>query len=1219
MSLPIGARARRWLLGAALAVLAVLLAVWGLLPGWVRTTAQEQLGAALGRPVSIEAVRINPLTLTVEVDQLQVAGANPQAPPVFAFDHLKVSADLRSIWRWAPVVDSAELHGPRLRVARLGEGHYDIDDLLARLRPAPDTPADTPPPRFALYNLSVRDGQISFDDRPVARVHEVRAVQVGLPFLSNLDEAVDIKVEPRLAFELNGTPFDTGTSATPFAAERAGELNLKTGRVDLAHWLPYLPAGLPARPLTGQVWAELKVQFSAPAGGTPRVVLSGRTGADSIKLVDASGGSLLDWERLVVPLVDVQPLQHQLALGEVDLQSPRVWARRDARGALNWIQALGGGGPVAGPTAAAAAATGPAWRVSATRLTVQGGHVQWRDEAVRPAAQIEARDLRVQIDAGRWPLPEAAQPVRLSASANWGAPTGASAASAPGWQVGGELSAAGGQARLQAQGWPLAMAAPYLSPWLKPRIDGQLGFDAKASWAGTPGGILPRLSVAALTLDDLRVAEPGPATRGASMAWRQLSLASLDVDPVERRAVIGPLRLDQPRIAARRDAGGGIDLAQWLTLPNRPDSPAAPRADEPVWRLQLQDASVEGGQLRWRDEAVAGGEPVALELSRLRIGLRDLQWPAVPRARAKLQGQVQIGSAGAEKPGAAGQLSWQGELGLLPLSWRGTVRADRFPVHAVAAYAGEALPVTVTRAEAGWAGDVAVQLGADGVPGVTLKGDARLTDLRLHARQATERTPGDELVSWQALELKGVQVTTAAGQKPRVEVADSRLSDFYAKLMVDEGGRFNLTDLNPPAGAASAAEVAAPAASAVAATGGSAIDLIVGGVQLQNGRVDFSDRFIRPNYNAALSDLNGRLGAFRTGTRDMAALELRGRVAGTALLDIRGALNPTADPLALDIQARATDLELAPLSPYAGKYAGYAIERGKLSMDVSYRIDADGKLDAKNQIVLNQLTFGDRIESPEATKLPVLLAVALLKDRNGVIDLDLPIGGSINDPQFSVGGLIVKVILNLLGKVLTAPFALLSGGGSEDLSLVEFGPGTAQMEASADPVIDKVAKALADRPALQMTVTGAADPQSERDAVQTAWLEQRLTAERRRDAIRAGAATDAPLSPLGGDERARLIRRLYADTKLLNKPTNLVGLAKDIPVAEMEALLKASHLVNADTARELALQRGLAVRDALIAKGLPSERLFLAAPKLRAAGENDALWTPRVQLSLGTK
>jgi hypothetical protein len=299
-------------------------------------------------------------------------------------------------------------------------------------------------------------------------------------------------------------------------------------------------------------------------------------------------------------------------------------------------------------------------------------------------------------------------------------------------------------------------------------------------------------------------------------------------------------------------------------------------------------------------------------------------------------------------------------------------------------------------------------------------------------------------------------------------------------------------------------------------------------------------------------------------------------------------------------------------------------------MDVAYKIDPDGKLEARNQVILNQLTFGDKIESKDATKLPVLLAVALLKDRNGVIDINLPVSGSVNDPKFSVGGIIIKVILNLLVKALTSPFALLSGGGSDDLSVVEFQPGTAFVTASGSSAIDKVAKALTERPALKMTVTGASDPVGERDAFQHAAIEARLLAEARRENLRAGvpaaaasaasgASATAPAA-LPAEEHERLLKQLYKSTDIPNKPRNAIGFAKDIPPAEMEALLKTRTPVSDDAMRELALQRGLAVRDALIAKGLPSERLFLAAPKLRAAAEETAAaaWTPRVQLSLSS-
>jgi hypothetical protein len=575
-------------------------------------------------------------------------------------------------------------------------------------------------------------------------------------------------------------------------------------------------------------------------------------------------------------------------------------------------------------------------------------------------------------------------------------------------------------------------------------------------------------------------------------------------------------------------------------------------------------------------------------------------------------------------------------------------------VQLVAPYFADQVQLSLLSAEAGYKGDVSVRQLAAGLD-VSAAGDVLLGGVHIatlpeaSAPASTDNT--DELLSWQSFALKGLKFTMKPKARPQLEIAEAALSDFYSRLVVTEQGRFNLQDVTgAPATAASGPEGAASAASAgstattasavsapvvAAASAASApaaadaaplpIDIKVGVTRLINGRVDFSDHFVRPNYSAALTELNGQIGAFSSGSRDMAAIELKGRAAGTALLDISGQVNPTAKPLALDIRARATDLELAPLSPYAGKYAGYAIERGKLSMDVAYKIDADGKLDARNQVVLNQLTFGDKIESKDATKLPVLLAVALLKDRNGVIDINLPVSGSVNDPKFSVGGIIIKVIVNLLVKALTAPFALLSGGGSDDLSVVEFQPGTATITSIGSGAIDKVAKALAERPALKMTVTGASDPVSERDAFQRAAIETRLLAGQRREALLTGASSNATSAggaasappALSPEERTRRLTQLYKDTDIPNKPRNAIGFAKDIPVPEMEALLKTRMPVSDDAMRELALQRGLAVRDALIAKGLPSERLFLAAPKLRTAAEDaGASWTPRVQLAL---
>jgi hypothetical protein len=501
----------------------------------------------------------------------------------------------------------------------------------------------------------------------------------------------------------------------------------------------------------------------------------------------------------------------------------------------------------------------------------------------------------------------------------------------------------------------------------------------------------------------------------------------------------------------------------------------------------------------------------------------------------------------------------------------------------------------------------------------------------------------------------------------RVDVRETVLSDFYARVILSEEGRLNLQDLvKTQPGAAAPAAPAQPAASSLesdskkiaskdpsttgsgqndsktgatspapvaAAPAGPAPVINVGPINLVNGRVYFSDRFIKPNYSADLSQLNGKLSAFAsvspTGTPQLADLELRGRVGATASLDILGKLNPLAQPLALDIQGKVRDLELAPLTPYSVKYTGHGIERGKLSMDVSYRVQPDGQLTASNNIVLNQLSFGEKVEGSTAS-LPVKLAVALLADRNGVIDINLPISGSLNDPQFSLGSVILKVIVNLITKAITAPFTLLAsafgGSGGEELGTVPFAPGSAALSAQATAGLDRVAKVLADRPVLIMTVTGMARLDVEREGYKRERLQALVVAEQRR--AQGGGTATVTVSPAQYPELLKAVYR-RAD---ITKPRNLVGLAKDIPVPEMEALLLADIPVTEESMRELALQRGVAVRDYLATRQLPLERLFLGAPKTTAdkapstagaaasaSGPTEAAWTPRAELALTIK
>jgi hypothetical protein len=249
----------------------------------------------------------------------------------------------------------------------------------------------------------------------------------------------------------------------------------------------------------------------------------------------------------------------------------------------------------------------------------------------------------------------------------------------------------------------------------------------------------------------------------------------------------------------------------------------------------------------------------------------------------------------------------------------------------------------------------------------------------------------------------------------------------------------------------------------------------------------------------------------------------------------------------------------------------------------------------------------------------VLLAVALLKDRNGVIDVELPISGSLDDPQFSMGGLIVRVIINLITKVVTAPFALLGAlaGGSEQLAYVEFAPGRSALPAAGETKLRTLAKALGDRPALKLDVTGRAIPDVDREGLKRAQLDLAIHRQKQK----AGGQGAAPAAPddvsVDAAEYPRLLTAVYGDAKLPDKPKNALGFAKEIPAAEMEALLLASYPVDDEALRALANQRAQVVKSWLADQGgVASERMFLVASKLDATGVKDSGAPTRVDFAL---
>ncbi|EKE17081.1 MAG: hypothetical protein ACD_10C00630G0001, partial [uncultured bacterium] len=321
--------------------------------------------------------------------------------------------------------------------------------------------------------------------------------------------------------------------------------------------------------------------------------------------------------------------------------------------------------------------------------------------------------------------------------------------------------------------------------------------------------------------------------------------------------------------------------------------------------------------------------------------------------------------------------------------------------------------------------------------------------------------------------------------------------------------------------------------------------------------------------------------------------------ANTAPVQIIGQLNPLAAKPFLDIKADVTGVDLIGFSPYSGKYAGYNIEKGKLSLNLAYKLE-NNQLTAENRLFVDQFTFGDKVESPDATSLPVNLAISLLKNNRGEIDLDLPISGSLDDPQFSIGGLIFRMIGNLFVKAVTSPFALLGSmfGGGEGLSYVEFAPGRAAINETAGKKLEVLAKALIERPALKLEIIGRVDPEIDKEGLKRVAIERTLKAEKLKDMLKNGGEGESlERIEIAADEYKTYLMRAYKESKF-PKPRNMVGFLKTLPVNEMEKLMLSNASATGDDLSQLAKQRAENVQAWLIESGkVPVQRLFLVPPK----------------------
>lgn len=722
--------------------------------------------------------------------------------------------------------------------------------------------------------------------------------------------------------------------------------------------------------------------------------------------------------------------------------------------------------------------------------------------------------------------------------------------------------------------------------------------------------------------------------------WQALTVKLADSEPLLNRWAVDLVRWDQPVVWLERQRDGQLALVEAFQPKAKTGEAgqtkaeakpaAAPKSTPP--QFKLTQFEIHDGRVHWIDgmvparEAPRAQDLTDIELNVAGLGMTQGQFTSKPvpvklTARHNDHGELNV-EGQLTLPQAEQALNAQLALGLHGIE-----------LTSVQPYVADQLNVALTRGELFCDGKLDLSLPTGKTPSMHFNGDASVRGLR-----SVDKTGGDDFLRWKALAFKNIQVSFQDRPKAHpldLGVGEIALEDFFARVIVKSSGRINLQDMvKSAAGDAAAKQEAALAAqgddkpaakappavttAATAPAPGPSPRIAIGRIVMKGGRVDFSDNFIKPNYAANLTDLNGTVSALASDKSQPADLSLRGRIDHDSPLSISGKVNPLAPKLYLQLAARATDIELTRLTPYAAKYAGYPITKGKLSVDLKYLID-NGKLDAQNQVYVNQLTFGGHVDSPDATKLPILFAIGLLTNSKGEMDVNLPISGTLNDPDFSVGGLVWRVVVNLVEKAVTAPFSLLAsaiGGDADELGFVTFAPGSTDLSPEGKTKLDNLVKILLDRPALKLEVSGRVDPTTEQEGAKRAYVASRIKAQKVADLVKQGLAANSEQITVTAAEYPKYLERAYL-AEPFDKPTNALGLVKALPAAEMDKLLMQHALVDEMWFKSIADARALAVKKYLDEQGkVPVERLFLVASRLSADGIKDKGAPQRVDFTL---
>ncbi|HJT22057.1 MAG TPA: DUF748 domain-containing protein [Nitrospira sp.] len=694
----------------------------------------------------------------------------------------------------------------------------------------------------------------------------------------------------------------------------------------------------------------------------------------------------------------------------------------------------------------------------------------------------------------------------------------------------------------------------------------------------------PRVTIAdaSVKLQNVAVTEQGFLDPVISLPLS--SVEDIQADMTERTVTISAFKMVDAVWNAWLNQDGTVNY-QTLFAPVEPpvqssttSQPAPQSSDaskEKPWTVLIKQVALDNHAVHFEDRTL--NTPARTDITNLTVRTKDVPIP--------IHGTVPL-AVGMMLNGS-GQVRIDGEVSLKPIDTDISVSLKNIAIQPYQPYLDRFSTVVVESGAIDVDGRLHLSLEHPKSPLLTYEGNFGIKSLGLADGEGTQ------VASWKQLQLQRIALSL---DPTAITIDEVALDQPSIQAVIKSDGRLNLSQLASKTGAA---DTASPAKQAGQPKKAPPPPVAIKTVKILKGSAMFRDESIQPTVRTGIQDLTGTIKGLSSKQMAKADVALSAKVDKVAPLKISGAINPLAENAFTDLSISFENVDLTAATPYSGKYVGYPIRKGKLFLDLAYKV-SQKQLEAENKVKVDQLTFGEKTDSPDATSLPVPLAIALLKDRKGLIDIDLPIRGDLNDPDFKYGKVVISTLLNLLTKMVASPFALMGklvpGGDSDDLQFIEFPAGSSTLPPDEGKKAETLVKGLEERPGLRLDVTGAADPRRDAEALKRRKLAEQIRAK-------SGRAQSFPATPLTPDEEQRVVKELYDEYKRMNgtdtRAESPQGRQSVPTVDDMKRELVAAMPSDEEQLRTLARDRAEAIRSALTGDGkLPEERVYLVEADL---------------------